>query len=303
MPQIEGRLADFVKYLSARAMAACAPAWQDEIPTTAAEARSEMKTLEHALSKIADVFDRDGYYLAQGVYSDRALRQMEEDFDRIVAQLQRSGENVNARWGGAGMDELDGGASTVIHTHNVHRYSARWLHALQDEQFLAVAQTILGPDIVLHHSKLFQKPPRAGAPFPVHQDWSYFPTQKDSMVAATIFLTDADESMGGMRIYPGSHKLGRMVNSAGLQVSDSLRAYPLTQATAVNAKRGDVLFFSYFTLHGSSPNTSAQVRKTVLVQMYGGDDYVLENKEFNHVDEQLVLAGWNHRMTRALAAK
>jgi len=269
----------------------------------AAEARSDMKKLEDALPEIADVFDRDGYYLAPGVYPDEALRPMEEAFDRIVAQLQRSGENVNARWRGESMDELDGGASTVIHTHNVHRYSARWLHALQDERFLAVARTILGPDIVLHHSKLFQKPPHAGAPFPVHQDWSYFPTQKDTMVAATIFLTDADESMGGMRVFPGSHKLGRMESSAGLQVSGSLKPYPLTQATPVNAKRGDVLFFSYFTLHGSLPNTSARVRKTVLVQMYSGGDYVLENKEFDHVDEQLVLAGWNHHMTRALAAK
>jgi phytanoyl-CoA hydroxylase len=284
-------------------MAAGAPAWQDENPMAAAEARSDMKSFEDYLPEIAGVFDRDGYYLAQGIYSDEALRQMEEDFDRIVAQLQRSGENVNARWRSESMDELDGGASTVIHTHNVHRYSARWLHALQDETFLAVAQTILGPDIVLHHSKLFQKPPRAGAPFPVHQDWSYFPTQKDSMVAATIFLTDADESMGGMRVYPRSHKLGRMEKSAGLQASDSLKHYPLAQATPVNARRGDVLFFSYFTLHGSLPNTSAHVRKTVLVQMYGGDDYVLENKEFDHVDEQLVLAGWNHHMTRALAAK
>jgi phytanoyl-CoA hydroxylase len=275
-------------------MAAGAADWQDGFP---------MKNLQHELPYIAGAFDRDGYYLAQGVYSDEALQQMEEDFDRIVAQLQRSGENVNARWRGESMDELDGGASTVIHTHNVHRYSARWLHALQDETFLTVARTILGPDIVLHHSKLFQKPPRAGAPFPVHQDWWYFPTQKDSMVAATIFLTDADESMGGIRVYPRSHKLGRMESSDGLQVSDSLKPYPLAQATPVNAERGDVLFFSYFTLHGSLPNTSEHVRKTVLVQMYGGDDHVLENQEFNHVDEQLVLSGWNHHMTRALAEK
>jgi phytanoyl-CoA hydroxylase len=262
-----------------------------------------MKHLQHALPEIAGAFDRDGYYLAQGVYADECLRQMEEDFDRIVSQLQRSGENVNARWRGESVDELDGGASTVIHTHNVHRYSARWLHAMQDETFLTVARAILGPDIVLHHSKLFLKPPRAGAPFPVHQDWLYFPTKKDSMVAATIFLTNADESMGGIRVYPGSHKLGRMEGSAGLQVSDSLKSYPLAKATPVNAKRGDVLFFSYFTLHGSLANTSAHVRKTVLVQMYGGDDYVLENTEVNHVDEQLVLAGWNHHMTRALAGK
>ena len=261
----------------------------------------EMKSAARPLVDIAETFARDGYYVARGVYSGKMLREMEEDFDGIVAQLQRSGEDVNARWRGENMDALDGGTSTVIHTHNVQRYSARWLRALQDEAFLAITRSILGPDIVLHHTKLFQKPPRSGAPFPVHQDWWYFPTKNDTMIAATIFLSDADESAGGMRVYPGSHKLGRLENSSGMQPSESLKPYPLEQATPVNARRGDVLFFSYFTLHGSLPNRSENLRKTVLVQMYSGSDYVLENSEVDHVNEQLVLAGWNHHMRRTLA--
>lgn len=246
-------------------------------------------------------FARDGYCVAHRVYSDKVLLELEEDFDRIVGQLERSGENVNARWRGENMDALDGGASTIIHTHNVQRYSARWLRALQDDRFLAIAQSLLGPDIILHHTKLFQKPPSSGAPFPVHQDWSYFPTKHDTMLAATIFLSDADEDAGGMRVYPGSHKLGRLENSSGMQPSESLKPYPLAQATPINARRGDVLFFSYFTLHGSLPNRSNNPRKTVLVQMYSGSDYLLDNSESAHVNEQLVLAGWNHHMSRARA--
>ena len=260
-----------------------------------------MNSMDRPSPEIADAFARDGYYLAQGVYSDEALRELEEDFDRIVAQLERSGEDINARWRGENMDGLDGGASTVIHTHNVHRYSARWLKALQDERFIAVARAILGPDIVLHHTKLFQKPPRAGAPFPIHQDWSYFPTRNDTMIAATIFLTDADESTGGIRVYPGSHKLGRMESSSGTHSSETLSRYSLAQATAVNARRGDLLFFSYFTLHGSLPNRSDRTRKTVLVQMHSGSDYVPAHEGGDHVNERLVLAGWNHHMSRALA--
>ena len=246
-------------------------------------------------------FARDGYCVAHRVYSDKVLLELEEDFDRIVGQLERSGENVNARWRGENMDALDGGASTIIHTHNVQRYSARWLRALQDDRFLAMSQSLLGPDIVLHHTKLFQKPPSSGAPFPVHQDWSYFPTKYDTMIAATVFLSDADEDTGGIRVYPGSHKLGRLENSSGMQPSESLNAYPLAQATPINARRGDVLFFSYFTLHGSLPNRSNNPRKTVLVQMYSGSDYLLDDSESAHVNERLVLAGWNHHMSRARA--
>lgn len=261
-----------------------------------------MSTKQATSSTIATDFERDGYYLARKVFSRNTLERLESDFDRIVKQLENSGEDINARWDSSNTDELDGGQSKIIHTHNVQRYSACWLSALTDENFLDQAEQILGPDIILHHSKLFQKPPREGAPFPIHQDWWYFPTHKDTMIAAVIFLGDADDECGGFRVYPGSHKLGRADNSSGLNESELLKAYPLDGATPISAARGDVLFFSYFTLHGSMPNRSDRVRKTVLVQLYSGQDYLLPNEEVNHVDEQLVLRGWNYHMSRELAS-
>jgi phytanoyl-CoA hydroxylase len=296
-------LAGFVKYLSGGRMAMLEPpAPRFRLSLRHREREFKVNSTAKPFADVARIFARDGYYVAQGVYSEETLPDLEKDFDRIVDQLERSGDNVNARWRGENMDALDGGASTIIHTHNVQRYSARWLQALQDHKFLAIAQALLGPDIILHHTKLFQKPPRSGAPFPTHQDWSYFPTKYDTMIAATVFLSNADEDAGGMRVYPGSHKLGRLENSSGMQPSESLEPYPLARATPINARRGDVLFFSYFTLHGSLPNRSDHPRKTVLVQMYGGSDYTLDDGEAAHVNEQLVLAGWNHHMSRARAA-
>jgi ectoine hydroxylase-related dioxygenase (phytanoyl-CoA dioxygenase family) len=256
-----------------------------------------------AVEDIPTAFARDGYYLARGVYAGPRLAALEADFDQIVRQLVRNGDDLNARWTGEMVDAVGGGDTSLIHTHNVQRYSAEWLHAFLDDRFLSVARAILGPDVVLHHSKLFQKPPRAGAPFPIHQDWWYFPTAKDRMIAATIFLTEADDSSGGFRVYPGSHRLGRLGESSGLQRSESLRAYPLAAATPIDARPGDVLFFSYLTLHGSSANRSERIRKTVLVQMYDGSDEVLANADVNHVNERLVLSGRNHRMNRDLAAE
>ncbi|MEM8561031.1 MAG: phytanoyl-CoA dioxygenase family protein [Pseudomonadota bacterium] len=248
-------------------------------------------------------FDKNGFCLAHNVFSETDLEHMESAFDRIVYQLKHSGENIDARWRSANTDKIDGGTSQVIHTHNVHRYCATWLSAITDARFLDHVEHIIGPDIVLHHNKLFEKPPREGSPFPIHQDWWYFPTERDSMMAAVIFLGDANDECGGFRVYPGSHRLGRLPNSSGLYESDALSDYPLEGATAINAVRGDVLFFSYFLLHGSTPNRSDNTRKSVLVQLYSGNDRVLPNLEVNHANEQLVLRGWNHGMSRALASE
>jgi phytanoyl-CoA hydroxylase len=251
-------------------------------------------------AEISAFFHENGYYVAKGVYSPDEIATLETDFDRIVAQLRGSGEVVDARWGGAAIDKIAPKDTSVVHTHNVQIYSAAWLRAFFQLRFLDVATAILGPDVVLHHSKLFQKPAEKGAPFPMHQDWSYFPSIHDTMIAAIIHVSEATDEMGCLRVYPGSHRLGRKAESNGQAATDDnfLKDYPIEKATLVEAEPGDVVFFHYFTLHGSMPNRSRKVRKTVLVQLHSGKDRIEDGNQ--HPNERLVLAGWNHEAKRSL---
>lgn len=251
------------------------------------------------MTDIKAFFEENGYYLAKGVFSPDEVQALEEDFDRIVAQLQSSGEAINARWGGEEMKRLDGGDSVIVHTHNVQCFSERWLRACQHPKFLDVAEAILGPDIMLHHTKLFQKPPEKGSPFPMHQDWAYFPTEKDSMIAGIVHVSNATDEMGCLRVYPGSHKLGRVPDTFGSRQNDVLDKHPIEGATICEAEPGDVFFFHYFTLHGSMPNRSPHTRKTVLIQLHAGDDTVEDTNR--HPNMRLVLRGWNHRASRSRA--
>ena len=249
-----------------------------------------------AQTEIGRQFAENGYYIAKGVFDANEVNRLEKDFDRIVGQLLGSGEQVNARWSGPEMERMATQNLVVLHTHNVQQYSAEWARALYQPRFIGAATDILGPDVVLHHSKLFQKPSEEGAPFPMHQDWTYFPTEKDSMIAAIIHVSDATDAMGCLRVYPGTHKLGRVADTSGQHENEVLARYPLEGATPLEAEPGDVVFFHYFTLHGSMPNRSPKTRKTVLVQMYAGNDRVEEG--ITHPDEKLVLAGWNHHASR-----
>jgi phytanoyl-CoA hydroxylase len=242
--------------------------------------------------EIKSFFDANGYYLARAVYSPTEIAELEREVDRIVEQNIRLKDSPDKSWKGEAVDRLNVGGTSFVHTHQVHYYSARWLQAVQHPAFLDVAEAILGPDIVLHHTKLLQKPAEKGAPFPMHQDWSYFPTVRDSMIGGTIAVTRATDEMGCLRVYPGSHKLGRLPNSGGQQYSEFMgKNYPLERATIIEAEAGDVLFFHYLTIHGSMPNRSAQVRKNVLVQLHSGQDRVEPGN--GHVDSRLVLRGWS----------
>lgn len=241
---------------------------------------------------IRPFFEENGYYIARGVYKPDETKLMEQDFDRIVEQLLKSEEQVNARWGA--------GDTVVFHTHQVQIFSAVWLQAILHPKFLDITEQLLGPDIILHHTKLFQKPPEVGAPFPMHQDWEYFPTAKDSMLAAVIHVSEASADMGCFRVYPGSHKLGRLPGMmGGGQNQEILAQHPIEGSTPCLCEPGDVVFFHYCTIHGSLPNRSDKTRKTVLVQMHAGDDEVEPGNR--HVNSRLALRGWNHVAKRSVA--
>ncbi len=251
---------------------------------------------------IKSFFEEHGYYHAKQVFNLEQLEDLSTDYDAIVKQLLHSGDNLNARWDNPEtMKKLASESSVILHTNNVQQYSANWMRALFDSNFLFYAKALLGENVILHHTKLFQKPPSVGAPFPMHQDWSYFPTLRDSMLAGILHVTEATDKMGCLRVYPGSHRLGRVANTNGQVPSDFLKDYPLENATIIEAAPGDIVFFHYFTLHGSMPNVSDKTRKTVLIQLYAGDD--VTEPGIDHPDEKLVLSGWNYHASRANTAE
>ena len=259
---------------------------------------------QQSADDIKKQFDELGYYHASSVFTAEEIKVLEGEFDWIVNQLEQSGENVNARWDSDETDKLAQSGDSILHTHNVHRYSRHWLNAMLQTKMLDHARAVLGDDIILHHSKLFQKPAEHGAPFPMHQDWPYFPSRMDKVIAGIIHVSEATDEMGCLRVWPKSHKLGRIKAAHGRETG-VLDQYPIEDAIAIEAKPGDVVFFHYLTLHGSMPNRSAATRKTVLVQMYAGEDEIQEGLYGHHINEQIVLSGHNHTITRnsANAAK
>ena len=243
-------------------------------------------------------FKEKGFCLEKNVFTPDAVQILSSEFDRIVYQLQRSGEYINARWGSELTKDIEQSDTQVIHTHNVQSYSAEMMNMIQGERLLNTAEKLIGQDIILHHSKLFLKPPGNGSAFPLHQDWSYFPTEKNSMIAAVIHLTESDEQMGCMRIVPGSHRLGQIEKTDGHSFVKGIHdRYQLEDAEPIIAAPGDVVFFHCCSLHGSMQNVSKRPRKTVLVQLYSGSDRVVDGNR--HTNVQLVLRGVNHFATRS----
>ena len=206
-------------------------------------------------------FEKNGFVIKKGLFSHEDIKLYTREFDKIVNQLKDSKENINARWGSTLTSNIEHQDSMVIHTHNVQNYSSVMLQMIQHKIFLDEVEKIIGSDIVLHHTKLFEKSPKKGAAFPLHQDWSYFPTKYNTMIAAVIHLSNSTEEMGCFRIIPGSHKHGPLDNSDGqntiLKYTPSTNLMKLIQLLLILG----MCFFHCCSLHGSMANTSLDPRK------------------------------------------
>ena len=69
-------------------------------------------------------FKQSGYLLEKGLFKKSETVVFEQEFDKIISQLTKSGENINARWGSGLTKKLESQKSKVIHTHNVQSFSS-----------------------------------------------------------------------------------------------------------------------------------------------------------------------------------
>lgn len=208
-------------------------------------------------------YEENGYVLVPGLLSpDEAAHYRQETHD-LAARLSER-RSIDATWGSA---PTGGQKTSLLHCHDVQFQSAAFSRLLVDDRLTSVAAGIIGPNVQLHHTKMFIKPPEKGSPFPLHQDAPFFPHDNHSMIAAIIHFDDAPLEKGCVCVVPGSYKRGMLPHLPEGSWHLPPDEYPVESATPCPAKAGDVLFFSYLTIHGSGLNTSQEARTTLLVQM------------------------------------
>nr|WP_295370777.1 phytanoyl-CoA dioxygenase family protein [uncultured Sphingosinicella sp.] len=203
---------------------------------------------------------------------------------RIHALAERQGE-TDATW------ESVRGDTSIQHSHDIHFRDAAFTRLLTDERLTGIAQDLIGPNVQLHHNKMFIKPPERGSSFPLHQDYPYFPHRDDSVIAVILHFDDAPEEKGCLCVYPGTHKLGPLP-AVGSDHHLPEQQYPIAGATPIPAKAGDAIFTHYLLVHGSGANVSGEARTTLLIQMRDPADMPLSDRHASR-GQGMMLAGIN----------
>jgi phytanoyl-CoA hydroxylase len=231
-------------------------------------------------------YEENGYLLVP-VFSADEVEAMRDAIARILETVAATEHDRSHTW--AGVDQ----SLQLKGFHDLQYHEAVFTRMVSHPRLVEVLTDLIGPNVQLHHSKMLVKPPEQGAPFPMHQDYPYFPHERHTVLAASVHLDDTDEENGCLHVVPGSHKLGPLAAEGEAHTVD----YPLESGTACPAAAGDVLFFNYLTIHGSGVNRSSRTRRNVLFQYRDPADVPVFNGDGveDHVDwgMGLMVAGRN----------
>lgn len=239
-------------------------------------------------------YRKDGYFLAKGLFSGAEVAALRQEGHAIIDELAMQ-HDVRGTWETTTVSSDPDKAPTteLRHVHDLQLHSASFTRTLLDQRLAGSFATLMeSANVQLHHNKLFIKVPERGSPFPLHQDWPFFPHADDTPMAAIVHLDDAPEEKGCVHVVPGSPALGRLDHVGSKQFYLPEEVARELDPVAVPAQAGDVLFFGYLMVHGSGINRSQESRTTWLVQVRNPSDLPTEERH-QSPGQGTMLAGSN----------
>jgi ectoine hydroxylase-related dioxygenase (phytanoyl-CoA dioxygenase family) len=191
-------------------------------------------------------FKKNGYVLVKNFFTPAEV-------DALVADIQAASQAIPSD------DILDKGN---LKFHALIMHSSEKLRSfISQPKIIDFLKQFMGPDIWVRWDQAVEKKPGADT-FPWHQDNQYS-ALKDQHFQFWISLTTMTADNGGLWVVPGSHKGMLKYEMIGTHVS---YAGDVTHAEFISAEPGDVVLFSSFLLHSTTPNITQKSRWAYVVE-------------------------------------
>jgi phytanoyl-CoA hydroxylase len=227
-------------------------------------------------------YDENGYVVYPGLLDPNQLKILLAEIDRI-SDGNTLAAHDKTRLEMEPNQKSDGRLVRRIYQPCTHYAPFRELS--DSPKVLDAVETLLGPDLVFHYSKINMKPPSIGSVVEWHQDLSYYPLTNASSLAVLIYLDDADVKNGCLQVIPGRHK-GEALNHAqdGYFVGKIVEPLDESQAVPLEGKAGTGIFMHAMTPHASVTNLSDRPRRTVILSYRAADAIPLFTGDTNELE-------------------
>ncbi len=223
-------------------------------------------------------FERDGYAVIRGLFSGREVAALAAAFDRERAAALGHGRsfrhgNLYYRLG------TDPRLGPVVRLAQWPSYHDPVLDAVRtDPRLFGILSPLLGPDLKQIINQMHWKPPGgSAAEFAYHQDIRFRRPREAyrdpaAYIQTGLAIDPHRRASGGMRVLPGSHRLGEVDLPVPGRVGDAKAADEALAAAGLDPSAlvdlelepGDLALWGLYLIHGSGPNGTDRDRRFYL---------------------------------------
>ena len=229
-------------------------------------------------------YHEHGYLHIPAVFTQQETDELSDSLNWMIDTWAIKDQGWTGPWRQKYMDAATEKKSQLIALHDLQYYSDAWARAVVKPNLTGAMADLLGPVVEFHHSTLHVKPPETGHPFPMHQDWAFYKHADGRYVDVLVHLDDTRHENGEIRFLAGSHKHGPLEHVTKDETGKPctphfpFERFSLASTVPVPARRGDVVCFNIFTIHGSHINTTDRARRLVRVGYKSPDNEQLEGQ-------------------------
>ena len=235
-----------------------------------------------------DFYRKNGFLKVSNLFTNIEIDVLSHDMTKIIDSWGHETIGWAGEWRESYLVQEERENTKAVFIQNPHYYSVIWLRLFAHNPFVDALSSLIGECVQWHHTVLHAKPPEQGTPFPMHQDYPFYPHDSDNFVACLLLLDNAPVESGALMVVPGSHKEGPLEHITGETTAPYLpvdKYHPdLIESVPVTGVTGDVIFFSYYLIHWSDVNRTDQWRKIVRMGFHGENVKPLDFKgEYNNM--------------------
>ena len=203
-------------------------------------------------------FNGKGYVFPVDLFSGEEADANRRYFDKLLKMATDAG--------------LDSYAISSWHPHCAGIYDL-----VTNDRILDYVEDILGPNIVCTMTHYFSKMPSDVKSVYWHQDASFWALTPSKVVTAWLAIDDVDVENGAMKLFPGTHLLGRIPfewvtdEEEGVLNQHIHSPERYGQPVSVELKAGQISLHTDMLLHGSQPNPSNRRRCGLTIRYFPPD--------------------------------
>ena len=238
-----------------------------------------------------DHYREHGWLRIEGVFEGEELDALDRDLDWLIETWAVTARGWRGPWRQEYMDAETEEATRLVAMHDVHLYSQAWARgdALQTARRRARGPARAGrraPPL-----DAAREAARHGAPLPDAPGRAVLPARRRPLRRhARSTSTTRSDANGCIRFLDGSHRLGPLEHITLDGASEPhlpTDVYRLDDSVPVPARRGDVVAFHPYTIHGSRLNTTDRMRRLVRVGFRHPDNRQLSGQSVRRPGQML----------------